>query len=79
MVTAEDDLAMACAEVQRDVAMLTEWGRRFGVRWEVRLRKRRAKVPGAAGDVARFTAVACDAARLGDLAAIERRCSDRLK
>ena len=78
-VLAEDDLAMACAEVRRDVAMLTDWNRRFGVRWELRLGQRRAKVPGAAGDVARFTAVACDAARLGDLAAIERRYSDRSK
>jgi hypothetical protein len=76
-VLAEDDLAMACAEVRRDVAMLTDWNRRFGVRWELRLGQRRAKVPGA--DVARFTAVACDAARLGDLAAIERRYSDRSK
>jgi len=46
------------------------------VRWELRLGKWRAKLP---GDVARFTAVACDAAGLGDLAAIERRYSDRPK
>jgi len=78
-VVAEDDLAMACAEVRRDVAMLTDWSRRFGVRWELRLGERRAKVPGAAGDLARFTAVACDAARLGNLASIERRYSDRPK
>jgi hypothetical protein len=78
-VVAEDDLAMACAEVRRDVAMLTDWSGRFGVRWELRLGKRRAKVPGAAGEVARFTAVACDAAQLDDLAAIERRYSDRPK
>ncbi len=78
-VVAEDDLAMACGEVRRDVAMLADWSRRFGVRWELRLGEGRTKVPGPAGDVARFTAVACDTARLGDLAAIERRYSDRPK
>jgi hypothetical protein len=78
-VVEEDDLAMACAEVRRDLAMLADWSRRFGVRWDLRLGKRRAKLPGAAGDLARFAAVACVAAGLGDLAAIERRYSDRPK
>jgi hypothetical protein len=70
---------MACAEVRRDLAMLADWSRRFGVRWDLRLGKRRAKLPGAAGNLARFAAVACVAAGLGDLAAIERRYSDRPK
>jgi hypothetical protein len=76
-VHARDDRAMACAEVRRDVELLSDWGRRFAVHWDVRLGKHRGRIPGASGDVARLTSYVCDSADLGDLAAIERRYSDR--
>jgi hypothetical protein len=71
-----DDRTMACAEVRRDVDLLSDWSRRFPVRWDVRLGARKARVPDGP-DLARFIDAVCDSAALGRVPEIDRRYPDR--
>jgi hypothetical protein len=45
VVAPEDDNKMACASLHHALGLLTDWGRRFNVRWEVRLGGQRGQVP----------------------------------
>jgi len=75
-VSPADDRAMACAEVRRDIDLLSDWSRRFPVRWDVRLGVRKARVPDGP-DLGRFVDAVCDPAAADRTAEIDRRYSDR--
>ena len=44
-VAPDDDRKMACAGLRHALGLLTDWGGRFNLRWDLRLGGRRGKVP----------------------------------
>jgi len=75
-VNPADERSMACAEVRRDIELLSDWSRRFPVRWDLRLGARQARIPDGP-DLASFISAACDRTTPDRAEEIERRYSDR--
>jgi hypothetical protein len=71
-----DDRAMACLEVRRDIELLSDWSRRFPVRWDVRLGKRQTRVPDGP-DLVRLISSVCDPVAVDRAAEVESQYGDR--
>ena len=75
-VSPADERSIACAEVRRDIELLSDWSRRFPVRWDVRLGKRQTRVPDGP-DLVRLISSVCDPVAVDRAAEVESQYGDR--
>jgi hypothetical protein len=74
VVAPEDDHKMACASLHHALGLLTDWSRRFNVRWEVQLGGQRGQVP---GDTKRIEESVCQGVTTMDTEFVRVRYPDR--
>ncbi len=73
-VAPDDDRKMACASLRHALGLLTDWSRRFNLRWDIRLGGRRGHVP---ADTTRIEEIVCKDVTTADSEIVRVRYPDR--